>query len=174
MDPITEEELSETILNLPKRKSPGPDGIPYEFYFKFRHAISPFLLYVLNLCLIGITSIPDSNSSFTITLFKKGDKRSLANWRSISLSNTDAKILSKILATHLLNYATKVLSPSQFGFLPWCSIFDNIFQVTNVLQNTHTQGAICFLDQEKAYDRVDWDYLKTSLKFYGVDSRFLD
>ena len=173
MDPITEEELTKTILNLPKRKSPGPDGIPYEFYFKFRHAISPFLLYVLNLCLTGITSIPDSNSSFTITLFKKGEKHSLTNWRPISLSNTDAKFLSKILATRLLGYANQVLSPSQFGFLPGRSIFDNIFQVTNVLQNTHAQGAICFLDQEKAYDRVDWNYLNTCLKFYGVNSRFV-
>ena len=116
MDPFTEEELSETILNLPKRKSPGPDGIPYEFYFKFKHAISPFLLNVLNLCLSGSTTIPESNSSFTITLFKKGDKHSLANWRPISLSNTDAKILSKILATRLLNYATKVLPQVNLDF----------------------------------------------------------
>ena len=87
-----------------------------------------------------------------ITLYKKGDKTNLANWRPIALSNTDLKVFTKILANRLnpVGYAT--LSPNQYGFIQGCSIFDNINLVTNSFRDQFAEGALCFLDQEKAYD----------------------
>ena len=147
--PITPEEVTEAIKTSPQNKSPGPDGIPFEVYRKFSNQLSPILTKLFNQCMSDLLLLPGSNESIVVTLFKKGDKSDLANWRPIALSNSDLKLLTKILANRLNVIASKILSPHQYGFIQGRSIHNNINLVANALREPSTQGALCFFTKKK-------------------------
>lgn len=95
-------------------------------------------------------------------LYKKKDKRDIQNYRPITLLNTDYKIYMKIIANQLRKVAPKPIHKDQAGFMPKRSIHDQTKIVELMIKwckNTNNRGLIVCLDQEKAYDRIDLNYL---------------
>ena len=70
--PITSTELETVIKNLPKNKSPGPNGFTGEFYQTIREELMPIILNLFQKFEEG--KLPNIFYKATITLIPKPDK----------------------------------------------------------------------------------------------------
>ena len=173
--PITGDELQEAVRSLNKDKSPGLNGLTSEFYQKFwpqlRYKYHEFINHAFH------TSIPVTlNTSVTTLLYKeRGDVDNLANYRPLSLINTDIKILSKVLTNRLKPMLPIIIS--RFQTAVFGRQIDHTVHLTRDLvdlaNKEDLEAAFIFLDQEKAFDRVDHDFLYKTMNAFGISENFI-
>jgi hypothetical protein len=174
---LTKAEIAHLIDQSPRSKSPGPDGLTFEFYRHFAALLTPILARIYRACLSQRRLPADFSTGDCKLLFKgKGDVSSLDNWRPITLLNADCKLLTKWLANRIQTVAPQLIHESQTGFIRGRSIKTNLMSVLFVKsvyrqialeRGARTEEGLLFLDQSKAYDRVSWRYLDQCLRFHG-------
>ncbi|KAK3510682.1 hypothetical protein QTP70_013507 [Hemibagrus guttatus] len=152
------EELHEALQRMENGLASGIDGLPAEFYKAFWAVIGQDVLDVLRDS-IQRGELPLSCRRAVPTLLpKKGDLTHLKNWRPISLLCTDYKLLSKALASRLTKVMERLIHQDQTYCVPDRSIFDNVYLIRDILDVSRLLGlktGLIFLDQEKAFERVE-------------------
>ncbi|KAL9671766.1 hypothetical protein QQ045_009339 [Rhodiola kirilowii] len=97
----------------------------------------------------------------------------MEQYQPISLSGVMAKTISKVLTNRLQRVLPDVISPSQSAFIKDRSISDNFLiahETSHYIQNqTGSKGVYgsLKLDMSKAFDRLEWKYLKLILLQLG-------
>ncbi|GAA0153626.1 hypothetical protein LIER_11820 [Lithospermum erythrorhizon] len=93
----------------------------------------------------------------------------MSQFRPIAMCNTIAKIISKTLEIRLKKFLPYVISDTQSAFIPNRLITDNIllaFEAHHIIKKKKSgrEGYMSIkLDMLKAYDRIEWTFLKTML-----------
>ena len=158
-------------------KSPGPNGLTVEFYRKFWDVLSPHLVRVYNACFEAGKMCKSMKTSNTRVIFKKGDRKSLKNWRPISLLNVDYKICSKAISVRLSKVPEFIANPDQTCSIPGRKISSNLHALRDILdhiEHTGETGILVSLDQEKTFDRVNRTFLLNLLTRLGFGPTFRD
>lgn len=168
---VTLPEIEKILKLCAKDKSPGPDGWNVEFFLQFWDLFgSEVLALVEESRLTGHVS-GGLNSTFIALIPKISKTTSFSDYRPISLCNFLYKIISKIIAERLKPWLSRIISPEQFGFLKDTQIFDAIGAAQegiHSIKDKKIKPSLLKVDLSKAYDRVDWGYLRLLLLHIGM------
>lgn len=174
---LTQAEFEEALAQMPLNKAPGPDGFPVEFYKALWPTVGP-TYYRMAREILNTGLLSSNMNSANISLILKPDKDpSLpTSYRPISLINTDLKIICKAIARRLEKITPYIIHPDQTGFIKGRDSTSNVRRFINLIDYTNAnnlQTTIVSLDAEKAFDRVNWNFLFATLQKFGFGNSFI-
>nr|GEY98280.1 hypothetical protein [Tanacetum cinerariifolium] len=174
---VTRNEVKSALFSMGNQKSSGPDGFTAAFFKEswdivaddFVAAVCEFFTNGKILCELNhtiIALIPKVNSPTRVN-----------DYRPISCSNVMFKCISKIIANRIKESLKVLVSPNQSAFVLGRSIADNVLLTQELMHNYHLNRGLprCAfkVDIQKAYDTVDWDFLKLILAGFGFHARMV-
>ena len=176
---VSKSKIRKILSSLDVTKTRGPNGLPPIFFNKTALEITPALHKLLrNIKRLG--KLPATWKTAAVSpIFKKGDRRSVENWRPISLLNIDSKVLEKCMYEPLYNHFEQFLTHSQHGFTRGRSVMTNMLLFQNkihkALDNNSQDDVVAFYtDFSKAFDKVPHFELLQKVANTGVGGCFLE
>lgn len=173
---ISIEEVKMAINSMQGGKSPGPNGFPVKFFYIFKDSLAP-LLRNMFIEFLNAKSLPMTLRQVTVLLLLKPNKDPLDcfSYRPKSLLYVNFKTLSKTLAIRLEQQLPSLMAPDQTGFIKGRHGLFNLRRFFNILNtpSTSTPEIASSLEAEKAFERVEWEYLFYTLNKFGFGPKFI-
>lgn len=166
-------EVFEAIRQMKSSAAPRPDGLLALFYQSHWAEIGTEIIeYALNI--LNNNGDPGNINHTFLCLIPKVKKPTLpSDFRPIALCNVILKIITKTIANRIKKFLPSIISPQQSAFLSNKFISNNTilayeaFHFLKKRKNKKSGVVGIKLDMEKTYDRVEWDFLKSTLLTMG-------
>lgn len=174
--PVTMAEIERVLKMCAKEKSLGPDGWTVEFYLGFWDILGADLCQLVEETRSKGFISGAMNSTFIALILKVSKLTSFDVFRPISLCNFIYKLISKSIAERLKPFLAKVITPEQFGFLHHHQILDVVGVTQEGIHSIKTKklpAILLKLDLIKAYDKIDWNFLRLLLLQIGLDQELV-
>jgi ribonuclease HI len=186
---VKSENLRAALKKCKGGKSPGEDGLTYEFWkwairttneHNEEKATNLDVMDMMSKYLKDIEKHGPIDNNFAkgimVPSYKKGDRTLISNYRPLTMLNTDYKLYTRTVAHKLIEVCNEIIHENQAGFIPGRSIYDHT-RLINMIEETcereETNGYILALDQEKAYDKIDHSYLWRTLEKYNFPEKLI-
>lgn len=156
----TLQELKEEVKKLKVRKAPGYDLITGQIIKALPEKALIKLLHIINAA-FRLRYVPRQWKVAEVIMILKPGKplNEKTSYRPISLLPTISKIFEKLLLKRLkpIIEERKLIPPHQFGFREKHSTIEQIYRITNKIEEALENKKICssiFLDVAQAFNRV--------------------
>ena len=124
----------------------------------------------------GTLDIRRLNYAVLTLVPKEPDASTMKKFRPISLLNCSFKIFTKVLTNRLSSILDRLVSSNQSAFIMGRYILESVVTAHEVLHSVHSskeKGLVLKLDYEKAFDKVDLDFLEELLKIRGFSPMWI-
>ena len=175
---ITEEECLSALKGMKNGSSPGSNGLTIEFYKVFWNQLKSFLLKSFSAAFYS-GSMSQVQRKAIITLIHKGkdlSRNEMKNWRPISLTNTDYKLLAKCLSLRLNCVIHSIIAEDQFGYMKGrqvSTLLRLIDDITDYLNQNDSPGLLVTIDYFHAFDCISKEYMLETFNCFGFGEEFV-
>ncbi|XP_021742818.1 uncharacterized protein LOC110708902 [Chenopodium quinoa] len=173
MTPFSSEEIRIAIFSIEDSKSPGPDGFPSAFFKIMWDLVGSSVVSAVQHFFAHGYLLKDWNRTFLALIPKVDSPEVVSQFRPIGLCNVIYKCIAKCLTGRLRQVLPSLVAGFQNAFVPGRLLSDNALIAHEVLNYVNKPKAkkkffaAIKLDMNKAYDRVNWDFLFRLLQAYG-------
>ena len=180
LKPFTKDEIYAALQQMHPCKAPGPDGMHAIFYQRFWHIVGDDVTRFVSSILHGLNSPSCVNETHIALIPKVKTPTKAVEFRPIALCNVLYKLVSKIIVLRLKDLLPDIVTENQSAFVLGRLITDNALIAMEVFhsmkyRNKSRKGIIAMkLDMSKAYDRVEWGFLRKLLLTMGFDGRWVN
>ena len=177
-EPITIKEIEKAFKELNKDSSPGYDGLTMEFYETFFDDIKLTLFEYYNFC-FNLEKLSESTQIGLISLVHKGkslSREEVGNWRPITLSNIDYKIIAKLLSNRLKSVVSSIVGRQQQGFIKGrniANIIRGIDDIMEYIRSNNLKEILFIIDFKQAFDKINNSYITAVFKKFGFGENFI-
>ncbi|GJS42362.1 hypothetical protein Tco_0567405, partial [Tanacetum coccineum] len=174
---ISDREVKEALFSMGDDKSPGPDGYTAAFFKEAWDIVGDEVTKAIREFFTNGKLLKELNHTIIALIPKVKSPSRVNDYRPISCCNVLFKCISKIIANRIKQSLKILISPNQSAFIPGRSISDNILLTQELMHNYHldrgTPRCAFKVDIQKAYDTVDWVFLRKILKGFGFHDRMV-
>lgn len=149
-------------------KAPGPDSTSPYFFYTYWHILGIDFCNAIEAFVEFEHMLSAFNHTFIALIPKVKNAMKVTEFKPISLCNVVYKVILKILTIRLKLVLPNCIAENQANFVPGRQILDNLVighEYMHFLNNTRRgrerESYLALkLDMYKAYDRVEWLFMK--------------
>jgi hypothetical protein len=176
--PVTKDDIKSSLFSIGNDKAPGPNSFPSLFLKKSWGIIGGDYCSAIQDFFFSGELLKQVNHSIISLVPKSENISTPSDFRPISCCNVIYKVISKILAGRLALAIHDIISPAQNAFLSGRSMTDNVYLVQELLirhYNRKRASPRCLIkiDFRKAFDSVQWPFLRQLLLLLNFPARFV-
>src|SRR4029077_7080220 len=168
---IGSDDIRKIINALPKEKACGIDNISAELLQNMGEEGLKIITKMINMIYKSGYIPEDFRKSGFVTIPKVSKTQDCGDFRTIALISHASKILLQLIKNRITPIIESQLEDSQMGFRKGKGTRDAIFQLRMISERAMQVGKkvyLCFVDYQKAFDRVRHDKLLEIMEKAGI------